>query len=266
MREGMAILLLLAIALAMGAFAEQSGITAEPVMTLSGSRWSLLRAELPAAARSYGARTTLEFSAAHVSVLSACTKGKASYRVVDGTLLLGDIRTTGRACTSGQSFYNALLAALGARPALKQTSTDLVLDSASGKLVFRAEPGPSVHAVSKVIYVAALPQSMHGQCARDVSSDSSEGDRPLGIVLRRNRRLHAAARRRIPPAYSGRSGTESTDGRAVDARISRCHFIREGRRSPIMVARLQDALIAGILKAWRFKLTSAMFPRKSATN
>jgi hypothetical protein len=34
----------------------------------------------------------------------------------------------------------------------------------------------------------------------------------------------------------------------------------------IRQTRWQDAIIAGIIKAWQFKLTSAMFPRKSATN
>jgi hypothetical protein len=35
---------------------------------------------------------------------------------------------------------------------------------------------------------------------------------------------------------------------------------------PNRLTRLQDALIAGIMKAWQSRLTSVMFPRKSATN
>jgi heat shock protein HslJ len=181
MREGIAIVLLLTIASATGAFAEPSGILTEPVVALSGSRWSLMRAEPSTAALSYGVRTTLEFSATHVRVQSGCTRGKAPYRVVNGTLLLGGIRTTHRACTSGQGFDSALLAALSARPALQQTSTELVLVSASGQLVFRAEPGPSAQAVSKVIYVAAARKSCMGNVPAMCLQTRTKATDPWGL-------------------------------------------------------------------------------------
>jgi hypothetical protein len=114
-------------------------------------------------------------------VLSGCTSGKAPYRVVDGTLILDDIRTTSRACTSGQSFDSALFAALGARPAIQQASTELILASASGKLEFRAEPGPSAQAVPKIIYVAASRKACMGNVPAMCLQTRTKATDPWGL-------------------------------------------------------------------------------------
>jgi heat shock protein HslJ len=80
-------------------------------------------------------------------------------------LVVGDLKAVNHPCTGGQRFDRELMEALSARPALHQTSDELLLEAASGKLKFRAERGPSVRAVRKIVYVASARKACMGNVA-----------------------------------------------------------------------------------------------------
>jgi heat shock protein HslJ len=169
---GAAVLLLLAVAgAARGGAATHDGcaerqrVPAEPPVTLAGTRWVLMRAALPVAMPAYGIRTTLDFSEVDVQVRSGCTAGNGRYEIAAWALVTGDLKAVNRPCAGGQRFDRALMAALSARPALHQTCDELVLEAASGKLEFRAEAGPSAHAMRKIIYVAPERKACMGNVA-----------------------------------------------------------------------------------------------------
>ncbi|MBP7570587.1 MAG: META domain-containing protein [Acidobacteria bacterium] len=131
----------------------RGGLQAEP---LDGTAWQLASASLPVAPPTDVAAVTLKFKEGRVSAASGCNTGVGSYSEEGGSLTVGLLAATRKACPGELDAWEpAFFAFLGANPAMERTGDELVLTSGGQVLRFRALPVASAGAVTKFIYVAA---------------------------------------------------------------------------------------------------------------
>lgn len=113
---------------------------AEPDLPLVGPTWTLVSIIEGDAVSSVpeGVVATLRFGAdGRVAIQTGCNEGGATFTVADGTLRLGDIITTKRACVgAGTAVEEAVLAVLGQATAVGIDASSLELRSGGRGLQF----------------------------------------------------------------------------------------------------------------------------------